>query len=82
MIIRHKIKLDSIEKVDRFVSIVDKFENDIDIMSGRYLVNGKSILALFSLKLTEPLDLIVHDVNISDVIRLEELIKEFRVDEI
>ena len=82
MIARYKIKLDTIDKVKRFVSIVDKFDNDVDIVSGRYLVNAKSILALFSLELTESLDLIIHDVNISDVEKIKDVMEEFKIDEL
>lgn len=80
MIIGYKIKLDTIEKVKKFIGIVDSFENDIDLISGRYLINAKSIMAIFSLELTKPLDLIVHDASLSDVSRLEKEMEEFRVD--
>ena len=82
MIVGYKIRLDTIEKVKEFIKIVDKYENDIDIISGRYLVNAKSIMALFSLELTKPLNLIIHDASLSDVSRLEKDVEEFRVDEI
>ena len=81
MIVGYKIRLDTIEKVKEFIKIVDKYENDIDIISGRYLVNAKSIMALFSLELTKPLNLIIHDASLSDVSRLEKDVEEFRVDE-
>ena len=81
MIIGYKIKLDTIDKVKKFINIVDKFENDIDIISGRYLVNAKSIMALFSLELARPLSVIIHDASIKDVARLQEQMEEFRVNE-
>ena len=80
MIIGYKIKLDTIDKVKKFIRIVDSFENDIDLISGRYLINAKSIMAIFSLELTRPLDLIIHDASISDVSRLQKEMEEFRVD--
>ena len=80
MIIGYKIKLDTIEKVKKFIGIVDSFENDIDLISGRYLINAKSIMAIFSLELTKPLDLIIHDASLSDVSRLQKEVEEFRVD--
>ena len=82
MIVGYKIKLDTIDKVKKFISIVDKFENDIDIISGRYLVNAKSIMALFSLELTKPLSVIIHNASIKDVAGLQEQMEEFRVNEI
>ena len=81
MIVGHKIKLDTIDKVKKFIGIVDKFENDIDIISGRYLVNAKSIMAIFSLELTRPLSVIIHDASMRDVARLQEFMEEFKTDE-
>ena len=81
MIIGYKIKLDTIEKVKKFTSVVEKFENDIDIMQGRYVINAKSVIAIFSLDLTKILKVIIHDATVQDVSRLEEILKEFRIDE-
>ena len=81
MIIGYKIKLDTIDKVKKFIGIVDSFENDIDLISGRYLIDAKSIMGVFSLDLTKPLDLLIHDANNSDITRLEKEVEEFRVDE-
>lgn len=78
----YEIKLDTIEKVKKFVSVVDKFENDIDIVSGRYIVNAKSVMALFSLNLMEVLKVIIHGVNTSELEKFEEVMEEFRVDEL
>ena len=82
MIIGYKIKLDTIEKVKKFTSVIGTFENDIDIMLGRYVINAKSVIAIFSLDLTSVLKVIIHDATVQDVSRLEEVLKEFRVDEI
>ena len=82
MIIGFKIKLDTIEKVKKFTSVISTFENDIDIMQGRYVINGKSLIAIFSLDLTRVLKVIIHDAEIPDVARLEKVLEEFRVNEI
>ena len=81
MIIEYKIKLDTIEKVKKFTSIVKSFENDIDIMLGRYIANAKSEMAILSLDLHKALKVVVHDARIQDVERLEEVWGEFRVDD-
>ena len=81
MVVGQKIKLDTIEKVKKFIGIVDKFENDIDIIQGRYLVNAKSIMAIFSLELTKPLTVIIHDASMKDVSKLEELMEEFKIND-
>ena len=78
----YEIMLDTIEKVKKFVSVIDKFENDIDIVSGRYIVNGHSIMALFSLDLMNSIRVIIHGTNESEIEKFEEVMEEFRVDEI
>ena len=81
MIVGYKIKLDTIEKVKKFTSIIDTFENEIDLIANRYIVNAKSIMGVFSLDLTKPLKVIIHDATMKDVARLQELMEEFRVNE-
>ncbi len=57
------IKLSSIEDVRNFVNIVSKFDMDIDLMSGRYIVDAKSIMGIFSLDLLKPIKLTCHSEN-------------------
>ena len=61
------------DDVKMFVNIVSKQEYDIDIASGRYVVDAKSIMGLFSLDLSTVLDLIIHSDNCDDL--LSELAK-------
>ena len=81
MVVGQKIKLDTIEKVKKFIGIVDKFENDIDIISGRYLVDAKSIMGIFSLDLTQELIVVIRDASTKDAEMLQEKLEEFRVDD-
>ena len=54
------IKLSSIEDVRNFVNIVSKYEMEIDLTSGRYIVDAKSIMGIFSLDLLKPIQLTAH----------------------
>lgn len=81
MIIGYKIKIDSIEKVKKFSSVVTTFDNDIDLMLGRYVINAKSVIAIFSLDLTRVLKVFIHDASLSDLARFEKAMEEFRVHE-
>ena len=51
------IKLSSIEAVRNFVDVVRKYDCEIDLSSGRYLVDAKSIMGIFSLDLTKKIKL-------------------------
>ena len=55
-----KISLSSIEAVRNFVEIVRKFNEEIDLSSGRYVVDAKSIMGIFSLDLSKPIQLNAH----------------------
>ena len=54
------ISLNSIEKVKSFVNEIAAFENDFDLISGRYLIDAKSIMGIFSLDLSQPIALNIH----------------------
>jgi phosphotransferase system HPr-like phosphotransfer protein len=71
------IKLDSIDKVKKFVNLTNRFEGDIDLVSNRYVVDAKSIMGIFSLNLSEALTLKVYNENEFDEIAGE--IKEYAV---
>lgn len=54
------ISLNSIDKVKCFVNAITKFNNDFDLVSGRYVIDAKSIMGIFSLDLSKPIDLNIH----------------------
>ena len=55
-----KISLNSIDKVKSFVNDITKFDYDFDLVSGRYVIDAKSIMGIFSLDLSKPIDLAIH----------------------
>ena len=55
-----KISLNSIDKVKSFVNDLTKFDTDFDLISGRYVIDAKSIIGIFSLDLSRPIDLNIH----------------------
>ena len=55
-----QISLDSIDKVKSFVNVVNRLEGDFDLVSGRYIVDAKSIMGIFSLDLSRPIELQIH----------------------
>ena len=55
------ISLNSIDKVKSFVYEITKFQSDFDLVSGRYVIDAKSIMGIFSLDLSKPIDLNIHN---------------------
>jgi phosphocarrier protein HPr len=62
------IQLKSINEVKEFVSIVNTFDFDIDLVSGRYIVDAKSIMGIFSLDLAKPIEVQFHKENSDDLL--------------
>ena len=63
-----QISLNSIDKVKSFVTDITKFDYDFDLVSGRYVIDAKSIMGIFSLDLSKPIDLNIHTEDGADAI--------------
>ena len=66
-----KININTINDVKNFVSIVSRCDYDVDIISGRYAIDAKSIMGIFSLDLSKELTLNIHSDDCADF--LEEI---------
>ncbi len=60
------IMLKSINDVKDFVNNVNKYDFDVDLTSGRYVVDAKSIMGIFSLDLSKPIKVEIQDDNCDD----------------
>ena len=66
-----RISLNSIDKVKSFVNDLVRFSDvDCDLVSGRYVIDAKSIMGIFSLDLSKPIDLNIH----ADESRMDEIV--------
>ena len=72
-----KISLNSIDKVKSFVNDITKFDYDFDLVSGRYVIDAKSIMGIFSLDLSKPINLNIHAED--DATAVMEVIKNYLV---
>ncbi|MCI8731268.1 MAG: HPr family phosphocarrier protein [Lachnospiraceae bacterium] len=69
-----QISLNSIDKVKAFVNEISKFDCDFDLVSGRYVIDAKSIMGIFSLDLSKPIDLNIH----ADGRNLDEVLEKIK----
>ena len=72
-----KIRLSSIEAVRDFVEIVRKYDSEIDLSSGRYVVDAKSIMGIFSLDLLQPITLTAYS---DDCDKLFDELKDYVIE--
>lgn len=72
-----KILIDSVEKVKEFTSVVNQEEVDCEIIEGIHIIDARSIMGIFSIDLSKPLQLNIH----SDNMEILNKIKKFVVEE-
>lgn len=69
------IELSTIDKVKKFVSLISAFDGDFDILAGKYIIDAKSILGIFSVDLSKPLTLRIEHENDWETVR--DTLQEF-----
>lgn len=69
-----KLKLNTIDKIKEFVSIISSFEGEFLIKSERYVIDAKSIMGIFSLDLSKPLLLDIEATPVT----MEEILDAIR----
>ena len=67
----------TIDKVKSFVNAITQFDFDFDLISVRYVIDAKSIMGIFSLDLSKPIDLKIHAEDNEDEVM--EVIKPYLV---
>ena len=63
------ISLKMMENVKEFVNIVSKYNYDVDLRSGRFVIDAKSIMGIFSLDLSKPVILEIYNDKCDDLIK-------------
>lgn len=72
--VKRMVKLEDIKAVEEFNHICSKFTCDMDLASGKYYVNAKSVMGIFSLDLDRPLELMA---GTDDEAAVDEAFKKF-----
>ena len=73
-----KVSLKSIDKVKSFVNAITQFDSDFDLVSGRYVIDAKSIMGIFSLDLSKDIELRIHTKD--DIDKILEVLKPYLVE--
>lgn len=72
-----KVNLGNIENVNKFVEAMCRCPIEADLISGRYTINAKSIMGIFSLDLSKPVNIVFHGkLSDEDYDRIKEFIVE------
>lgn len=63
-----KVSINSMEKLQSFVNIVNGFSGHYDLCSGSSCVNARSMMGIFSLDISRPLDFYIHNDEYADFV--------------
>jgi len=72
-----KINIDNIDKVKEFCENADKYIDSLDLVSGRYIVDAKSIMGIFSIDISKTIELTIHGDDENAIARFLESIDKF-----
>lgn len=70
------VKLNEVSAINDFVNKVSRLSCDVDLVRGRYVIDAKSIMGIFSLDLSKPINLVIHDEETEEVKRFLDEIKD------
>lgn len=73
-----KINLNNIDDIKRFIKVVEKFMSDIDIVTDRVVLDAKSIMALYSLDLSQDVYVRIISNDINENRKFDAAMEEFR----
>lgn len=74
------IKVDSVDKVKDFVKATNKIVPDMDLIVGRYIIDAKSIMGIFSVDLTRKICLKIHSDNEKECTEIRKKLEKFIVE--
>lgn len=72
------VLLNTIDKVKRFTNIANQFDCDVDVIQGRYIISGKSVMGVFSLNLTETVTVEIESNDEKEIDKFLKKMEEFR----
>ena len=73
-----KINLNNIDDIKRFIKVVEKFMSDIDSVTDRVVLDAKSIMALYSLDLSQDVYVRIISNDINENRKFDAAMEEFR----
>ena len=71
------VALNDFIKIKNFSSEVVKFESDIDLVKGRYIIDAKSTIGIFTLDVSSPVDVVIHSDDEDEIRRFNEVMEAF-----
>ena len=74
---RITVKLNDFTKIKKFCNEINNFESDVDLVKGRYVIDAKSTIGIFTLDLSAPVDVVIHSDDEDEIKRFNEVMEAF-----
>lgn len=74
---RITVNLNDFATARKFINEASKFISDIDVIKGRYVIDGKSAMGIFTLDLSKPIDVEIHSSDLYEIERFNDIMSEF-----
>lgn len=75
---RITVNLNDFATARKFINEASKFISDIDVIKGRYVIDGKSAMGIFTLDLSKPIDVEIHSSDLYEIERFNDIMEEFK----
>ena len=72
------VLLNTIDRVKKFVNDIVSIDSDVDLIYGRYTLDAKSIMAIFSINLNNKLKLVLHSDDEDEIRKFNEIAEEYK----
>ena len=72
------VVLNDYTRIKKFCNEVSTFESDIDLVKGRYVVDAKSLMGVFTIDLSLPVDVVIYSEDEEEIERFNRVMEEFR----
>lgn len=76
-----RILLNSIDKVKDFVNKIARVNADVELVHGKYVIDAKSVMGIFSLDLSNTLTAVLSDAESKDIVLFNAICDEFSAEE-
>lgn len=71
------INLNNILKIKKFIQDVEKITSDVDIVRGRYVVDAKSVMGIFSMDISKPIEVVLHSDKPEEIALFDEIMERY-----
>lgn len=71
------IRINKVDDIKKFVAITESFDSDIDVIKGRYIIDAKSLLGLYSLDLSEAIGVRINTDSDDELVKFQNAMEEF-----